>query len=57
MTRRKKKVVKKKKPTPVHPLMYEIGGLLLIGLGIITFFELGAVGFSLSSIARFFFGN
>ena len=37
--------------------MYEIAGLLLIGLGIITFFELGAVGFSLASIARFFFGN
>lgn len=57
MTRRKKKVVKKKKPTSIHPLMYEIAGLLIIGLGIITFFELGAVGFIFSSIARFFFGN
>ena len=37
--------------------MFEISGLLLIGLGIITFFELGSVGFGLSSVARFIFGN
>lgn len=41
----------------MHPLMYEIIGLLLIGLSIITFFEFGSVGFALSSTARFFFGN
>ena len=59
MTSKKKKVTKtRKKPTEtIHPLMFEISGLLLIGLGIITFFELGSVGFGLSSVARFFFGN
>ncbi|MET1015103.1 MAG: DNA translocase FtsK [Paenisporosarcina sp.] len=41
----------------MHPLMYEIIGLLLIGLGIITFFEYGFIGFTLSSLARFLFGN
>lgn len=59
MTSKKKKVTKtrKKPPETIHPLMFEISGLLLIGLGIITFFELGSVGFGLSSVARFFFGN
>lgn len=57
MTRKKKKPINKKKPEPMHPLMYEIIGLLLIGLGIITFFEYGFIGFTLSSIARFLFGN
>ena len=37
MAKKKKKVAKKKKPTAMHPLMYEIIGLLIIGLGIITF--------------------
>ncbi|WP_019414845.1 DNA translocase FtsK [Paenisporosarcina sp. TG20] len=53
MARKAAKVVKK----TINPLMFEIFGLLLIGLGIITFFELGSVGFGLSSIARFLFGN
>ncbi|MGB2993701.1 MAG: DNA translocase FtsK [Paenisporosarcina sp.] len=59
MTIKKKKATKtrKKPPEKTHPLMFEISGLLLIGLGIITFFELGSVGFGLSSVARFFFGN
>lgn len=57
MASKKKKVVKKNKPTTMHPLMYEILGLLIIGLGIITFFELGSVGILLSSVARFLFGN
>ena len=59
MTIKKKKAstTRKKPPETVHPLMFEISGLLLIGLGIITFFELGSVGFGLSSVARFFFGN
>jgi len=55
---KKKKVMTKKKSTTTKlPLIFEIIGLLLIGLGIITFFELGYVGFGLSSVARFFFGN
>ncbi|MET0785438.1 MAG: hypothetical protein ABWY25_01875, partial [Paenisporosarcina sp.] len=57
MTRKKKRPIKKKKTEPMHPLMYEIIGLLLIGLGIITFFEYGFIGFTLSSLARFLFGN
>ena len=57
MTRKKKKVAKKNKPTTMHPLMYEILGLLIIGIGIITFLELGSVGILLSSVARFLFGN
>ena len=57
MAKKKKKVAKKKKPAATHPLMYEILGLLIIGLGIITFFELGSVGIVLSSVARFLFGR
>jgi S-DNA-T family DNA segregation ATPase FtsK/SpoIIIE len=57
VTRNKRKPIKKKKTEAMHPLMYEIIGLLLIGLGIITFFEYGFIGFTLSSIARFLFGN
>lgn len=41
----------------MHPLMYEIIGLLLIGLAIITFFEFGSVGFWFSSFTYFLFGN
>jgi S-DNA-T family DNA segregation ATPase FtsK/SpoIIIE len=37
--------------------MYEIIGILLIGLAIITFFEFGSVGFGLSSFTFFLFGN
>jgi len=57
LTRKKKMVVKKKPQSTMHPLMYEIIGLLLIGLSIITFFEFGSVGFAFSSITRFLFGN
>ncbi|MFX3674049.1 MAG: DNA translocase FtsK [Paenisporosarcina sp.] len=57
MKRKKKTVIKKKKPKQMHPLMYEIIGLLLIGLSIITFFEFGSVGFALSSFTYFLFGN
>ncbi len=57
LAKKKKKVIKKPKPKTTHPLVYEILGLLLIGLGIIIYFELGSVGFALSSVARFFFGD
>lgn len=41
----------------MHPLLYEIIGLLIIGLSIISFFEYGLVGEFLSYISYFLFGN
>lgn len=41
----------------MHPLLYEIIGLLIIGLSIISFFEYGLVGEFLSYISYFIFGN
>ena len=41
----------------LHPLAYEIIGLVLIAFGIIEFFELGLVGKWMHSLAMFFFGN
>lgn len=41
----------------LHPLAYEIIGLLLIAFVIIEFFELGVVGRLMHSIAMFLFGN
>ena len=41
----------------MHPLLYEIIGLLIIGLSIISFFEYGLVGESLAYISYFLFGN
>ncbi|MBK3494332.1 DNA translocase FtsK [Viridibacillus sp. YIM B01967] len=41
----------------MHPLMYEIMGLILIGIAIVTFFEYGLVGRFLQSASLFLFGN
>jgi len=41
----------------MHPLLYEIIGLLIIGLSIISFFEYGLVGEFLAYISYFLFGN
>ena len=41
----------------MHPLAYEIIGLLLIAFAIIEFFEFGIVGRLLHSLSMFFFGN
>lgn len=41
----------------LHPLAYEIIGLLLIAFAVIQFFEFGLVGKWTHSIAMFFFGN
>ncbi|WP_313956963.1 DNA translocase FtsK [Bacillus sp. FJAT-22090] len=41
----------------MHPLMFEIVGLLIIGLAIISFFEYGLVGRGLAYIGYFLFGN
>lgn len=41
----------------MHPLMYEILGLLLIALAVIMIFEYGMIGRILQTIAMFLFGN
>lgn len=41
----------------MHPLLYEIIGLLIIGLSIISFFEYGLVGELFAYISYFLFGN
>lgn len=41
----------------LHPLAYEIIGLLLIAFGIIVFFEYGVVGRTIQTISMFMFGN
>lgn len=60
MATKKKKETKPKKPEQkltMHPLMYEIIGLLLVGIAIITFFEYGLVGRFFQTAALFLFGN
>ncbi len=41
----------------LHPLLYEVTGLTMIGFAIIIIFEFGIVGRGLSSFARLLFGN
>ncbi|MEK5231191.1 DNA translocase FtsK [Lysinibacillus sp. FSL K6-0232] len=41
----------------MHPLMYEILGVLFIALAIIMIFEYGVIGRTLQTIAMFFLGN
>ena len=53
----KKKNVRKKKQSGLHPLFYEVIGLAMIGLAIIIMFEFGPAGRVLSSGARFLLGN
>lgn len=53
----KPKTKAKSNPKELHPLAYEIIGLLLIAFAIIEFFELGFVGRWTHSLALFFFGN
>lgn len=55
--KKKKSTAKKKKSSDVHPLIYEVMGLVMIGLAIIIIFEFGVVGRGLSSLSRFIFGN
>ncbi|MBB4823874.1 S-DNA-T family DNA segregation ATPase FtsK/SpoIIIE [Sporosarcina luteola] len=58
-TKKKKKGAssKKKKESGLHPLIYEVSGLTMIGLAVIIIFEFGIVGRGLASFARFLFGN
>ncbi|AOV08219.1 DNA translocase FtsK [Sporosarcina ureilytica] len=55
--RRRKAKPRKKKQTGLNPLLYEIIGLVMIGLAVIIIFELGPAGNVLSSASRFLFGN
>ncbi|RHW39588.1 DNA translocase FtsK [Lysinibacillus yapensis] len=41
----------------LHPLAYEVIGLLLIALAIIIFFEYGVVGRTVQTMSMFLFGN
>ncbi|WP_155590294.1 FtsK/SpoIIIE family DNA translocase [Lysinibacillus cavernae] len=57
---KRKKVTKSKATTEkkeMHPLMYEILGLLLIALAVIMIFEYGMIGRILQTIAMFLVGN
>ncbi|WP_341322744.1 DNA translocase FtsK [Solibacillus sp. FSL H8-0523] len=59
----KSKAKQKSRPTlkaknkELHPLAYEIIGLVLIAFAVIEFFEFGLVGKWMHSLAMFFFGN
>jgi len=55
--KRKKTASKKKKRTGLHPLAYELSGIIMTGLAVITFFELGFIGRALGNVAKFLFGN
>lgn len=59
LAQKKRKPTKKtsKQKQPMHPLMYEIIGLLIIGVSIISFFEYGLVGRGLAYFGYFLFGN
>ncbi|MEB2278476.1 DNA translocase FtsK [Lysinibacillus xylanilyticus] len=59
-TSKKRKVTKSKtskEKKEMHPLMYEILGLILIALAVIMIFEYGMIGRVLQTIAMFFLGN
>lgn len=51
----KRKVAAKKKV--LSPLIYEIIGLAIIAIAIVSFFSLGIVGDSLQAVMKFLFGN
>ncbi|MBO0585728.1 DNA translocase FtsK [Sporosarcina sp. E16_8] len=55
--KKKKSAAQKKKSSELHPLIYEVMGLVMIGFAIIIIFEFGIVGRGLSSLSRFIFGN
>lgn len=55
--RGKKKDLRAKGSDDLHPLAYEIIGLLFIAYAIIIFFEYGIVGRLTQSVALFLFGN
>ena len=62
MSRKKKKGnrksnARKKKASGMHPLLYEVIGLAMIGLAVIIIFEFGPAGRGLTSLSMFIFGN
>ncbi|WP_438317757.1 DNA translocase FtsK [Sporosarcina sp. FA9] len=48
---------RKKKPHGMHPLFYEVIGLVMLGLAVIIIFEFGTVGRGLTSFSMLTFGN
>ncbi|MCM3637822.1 DNA translocase FtsK [Sporosarcina luteola] len=57
-TKKKRKAAAlKKKNEGLHPLLYEVAGLTMIGFAIMIIFEFGIVGRGLSSFTRLLFGN
>lgn len=57
MAVRKRTTPKTKAASGLHPVAYEIIGLLLIGLAIIIFFEYGVVGRTIQTVSIFLLGN
>jgi S-DNA-T family DNA segregation ATPase FtsK/SpoIIIE len=55
--KKRKAAASKKKNDGLHPLLYEVAGLTMIGFAIMIIFEFGIVGRGLSSFARLLFGN
>lgn len=55
--RKKAKPKGKKQSGSLSPLMYEITGLIMIGIAIVIIFEFDPVGRILSNLSRFLFGN
>ncbi|MCM3742888.1 DNA translocase FtsK [Sporosarcina luteola] len=57
-TKKKRKAsASRKKNEGLHPLLYEVAGLTMIGFAIMIIFEFGIVGRGLSSFTRLLFGN
>ena len=54
---KRKSNARKKKQTGLHPLLYEVIGLVMIGMAVIIMFEFGPAGRGLSSASRFLLGN
>lgn len=48
---------KSKGSKELHPLAYEIIGILLIAFAMISFFEMGVVGRAVQTVSMFFLGN
>ena len=48
---------KNKGSKELHPLAYEIIGILLIAFAMISFFEMGVVGRTVQTVSMFFLGN
>ena len=58
LEKKKKKVnCKKKNQTGLHPLLYEVIGLMMIGIAVIIMFEFGEAGRGLSSLSMLLLGN